>query len=184
MRVADPRLFHFSELGNIEQFSPRPVEVPSPREVGEEWLNGPLVWATDEEHQATYLFPRDCPRILVWQTTATTEEDKQLWYGERDSSMIAHVEWKWLRRIHDSSLFRYELPLESLQDIEDGWMWVSREVVTPVRVERIDDLLGALRDLDVELRVMNTLAPLRQLWATSLHVSGIRLRNATGWSAD
>jgi len=63
-------------------------------------------------------------------------------------------------------------------------MWVSKEMVTPVGVERIDDLLGALRELNVELRVMNSLLPLRQLWTTSLHVSGIRLRNAAGWPTD
>jgi len=182
--VTDPRLFHFSELGSIEKFSPKPADVPSPRPIGEEWLNGPLVWATDEEHQATYLFPRECPRILVWQTTATTEDDKQLWWGQRDCSMIAHVEWAWLRRIHDQSLYRYQFPPDSFQYIEDGWMWVSKEMVTPVGVERIDDLLGALRELNVELRVMNSLLPLRQLWTTSLHVSGIRLRNAAGWPTD
>jgi len=182
--VPDPRLFHFSELGSIEMFSPKPVDVPSPRDIGEEWLNGPLVWATDEEHQATYLFPRDCPRILMWQTTSTTEEDKRLWWGERDCSMIAHVEWEWLRRIYDQTLYRYQLPPDSFEYIEDGWMWVSKEAVTPVRVDRIDDLLGALRELNVELRVMDSLLPLRQLWTTSLHVSGIRLRNAAGWPTD
>lgn len=182
--MLDPRLFHFSELGSIEKFIPKPVDVPSPREIGQEWLNGPLVWATDEEHQATYLFPRDCPRILVWQTSTTTEDDKRLWWGERDCSMIAHVEWDWLRRIRDQSLYRYQLPPDSFTYIEDGWMWVSKEIVTPVHVERIDDLLGALRELNVELRVMDSLLPLRQLWTTSLHVSGIRLRNGVDWPTD
>jgi hypothetical protein len=98
--------------------------------------------------------------------------------------MIAHVEWEWLRRIHDQTLYRYQLPPDSFQYIEDGWMWVSKAMVTPVQVERIDDLLGALRELNVELRVMDSLLPLRQLWTTSLHVSGIRLRNAMGWPTD
>jgi hypothetical protein len=182
--VRDPRLFHFSELGSIKKFIPKPVDVPSPREVGQEWLNGPLVWATDEEHQATYLFPRDCPRILLWQTTATTDEDRRLWWGERECSMIAHVEWKWLSRIHEQTLFRYQLPPNTFEYIEDGWMWVSKETVAPLRVERIDDLLEAHRELKVELRVMENLLPLRQLWTTSFHVSGIRLRNATGWHSD
>jgi hypothetical protein len=182
--VPDSRLFHFSELGSIDKFRPRPANVPSVRHIGEEWLNGPLVWATDEEHQATYLFPRDCPRILVWQTTSTTEGDKRLWWGERDCSMIAHVEWNWLRRIDEQSLYRYELPPDTFRYIEDGWMWVSEETVTPVRVDRIDDLLSELRKLNVELRVMDSLLPLRLLWSTSLHVSGIRLRNAVGWPID
>jgi hypothetical protein len=182
--VLDPRLFHFSELGSIETFIPKPVDVPSLRDSDQQWLNGPLVWATDEEHQATYLFPRDCPRILVWQTSTTTENDKRLWWGERDCSMIAHVEWQWLRRIRDQSLYRYQMPPDSFQCVEDGWMWVSKDTVTAVQVERIDDLLDALRELNVELRVMDSLLPLRQLWTTTLHVSGIRLRNAAGWSTD
>jgi hypothetical protein len=98
--------------------------------------------------------------------------------------MIAHVEWDWLRRIRDQSLYRYQLPPDSFTYIEDGWMWVSKEIVTPVHVERIDDLLGALRELNVELRVMDSLLPLRQLWTTSLHVSGIRLRNGVDWPTD
>jgi hypothetical protein len=179
--VSDLHLFHFSELGSIEQFSPKPVEVLSRRDIGQEWLNGPLVWATDEEHQAAYLFPRDCPRILVWQTSETTDDDRRIHWGARDCSMIAHVEWAWLRRISGQSLYRYELPPNSFQSIEDGWMWVSKDEVTPVRAERIDDLLVSLHELNVELRVMDSLLPLKDLWSTSFHVSGIRLRNATGW---
>lgn len=98
--------------------------------------------------------------------------------------MIAHVEWEWVRRILDQSLYRYQLPPDSFRPIEDGWMWVSKEIVTPVHVERIDDLLGALCELKVELRVMDSLLPLRELWSTSLHVSGIRLRNAVDWLTD
>jgi hypothetical protein len=120
----------------------------------------------------------------VWQSGATTEDDKDLWWGERDCSMVAHIEWEWFRRVHDQTLYRYELPADSFQRVEDGWMWVSKETVTPVGVELIDDLLGALRQVNVELRVMDSLLPLRQLWETSLHVSGIRLRNAAGWPKD
>ena len=65
------RLFHFSEDPSIEEFVPRPVRVPSARPPGQDWLNGPLVWAVSEDRQATYLFPRDCPRILLWPTEHT-----------------------------------------------------------------------------------------------------------------
>jgi len=54
--MAETRLFHFSEDDSIETFEPRPVEVPSDRAAGQEWLNGPLVWAVEENFQATYLF--------------------------------------------------------------------------------------------------------------------------------
>jgi hypothetical protein len=98
--------------------------------------------------------------------------------------MIAHVEWVRLRRILAQTLYRYELPADSFQSIEDGWMWVSKEAVTPRRIERVDDLLGSLHELNVELRIMDSLLPLRDLWSTSFHVSGIRLRNAADWHVD
>src|SRR3954469_22922065 len=92
------RLFHFSDDPAIELFVPRPVQVPSERPPGQEWLNGPLVWAVNEERRATYLFPRDCPRILLWLTDRTTETDRAWWWGDRTCRMIAHVEWDWLDR--------------------------------------------------------------------------------------
>jgi hypothetical protein len=45
----------------------------------------------------------------------------------------------------------------------------------------LGDLPAALRAEDVELRVMERLTPLRDVWSTSLHASGIRLRNAQDW---
>ena len=75
------RLFHFSDDGGLTRFTPRPVLVPSARPPGRDWLNGPLVWAIDEARQPLYLFPRDCPRILLYPTPATTAEDLQRWWA-------------------------------------------------------------------------------------------------------
>ena len=179
--MAETRLFHFSEDDSIETFEPRPVEVPSDRAAGQEWLNGPLVWAVEENFQATSLFPRDCPRIVIWPTPATSSADLEKWWGDRSCSLIAHVEWKWLERIERRTLFRYEFEQDQFERTEDSWMWVSKTPVRPSRVDRIDDLLGALRGANVELRIMNDLTSLRDVWSTSMHASGIRLRNATNW---
>lgn len=178
---AGRRLFHFSDDPCIEVFVPRPVRVPSVRPEGEDWLNGPLVWAVDDQRQATYLFPRDCPRILLWPTDSTTEADRAKWWGERACRMIAHVEWAWLERIRTASLHRYELPAGAFEPLEDEWMWVSRETVRPVRTGPCGNLLDALAAEQVELRVMESLVPMRDVWSSSLHASGIRLRNAKGW---
>ena len=62
-------------------------------------------------------------------------------------------------------------------------MWVSRLSVRPRTKMRLDDLPGELQAQDVELRVLDSLLPLRDVWNTSLHASGIRLRNADGWGA-
>jgi hypothetical protein len=179
--VALRRLFHFSETGDLDAFRPKPVVIPSERKPGGEWLNGSLVWAVDELRQATYLFPRDCPRILLWPMDTTDPDDLDAWWGDRSCSMIAHVEWGWFDRIRDQVLFRYELPAGTFLPTSDEWMWVSKQSVQPIAVERVDNLLGALRDQGVELRVMESLLPLQSVWGSSLHASGIRLRNALGW---
>jgi GNAT superfamily N-acetyltransferase len=178
-----PRLFHFSDDPAIARFEPRPVRTPSERGAGRDWLNGPLVWAIEDERQALYLFPRECPRILLWLTPATTEADRAAWWGGRDCAAIAHIEWAWLERLRTGSIWRYELPVEAFEDLDDAGMWVSRRAVEPVGVERIDDLPSALRAEGVELRVMESLRPLKGIWGTSLHASGVRLRNAAGWDA-
>lgn len=177
-----PRLFHFSDDPSIEVFEPRPVTVASARPPGQEWQNGPLVWAVGEWYQPAYLFPRDCPRILLWPTAETTPADREQWMGQHECRMFAHVEWAWLDRIRSAAIYRYEFDLEGFESIDtDPWMWVSRRPQTPIQRTEFVDLLGALRDADVELRLMLSLAPLRNAWDSTLHVSGIRLRNANGW---
>lgn len=176
------RLFHFSEDAGLARFAPRPVRVPAVRPAGREWLNGPLVWAIDEDHQAFYLFPRDCPRILLMPRPTTSAEDRERWWGDRTCSMIAHIEWAWFERFRAGRLYRYELPAAAFEDLHDAGMWVSRRAVEPIAVEVIDDLPAALAAANVELRLMHSLVPLKGVWDTSLHASGIRLRNAAGWT--
>jgi hypothetical protein len=176
------RLFHFSEQAGIGRFEPRPVRIPSARPPGREWLNGPLVWAIDEPHQPMYLFPRDCPRILLWPVERTTQADLDAWWRGCDRRMIAHMEDAWLEALETSRLYRYELPPSAFECLEDAGMWVSRTTVEPVGVDVIDNLPRALSDCGVELRVMQSLSPLRAAWSTTLHVSGIRLRNAQDWT--
>lgn len=178
------RLFHFSGDPDIRRFEPRPVAVPSERGPGREWLNGPLVWAVSEERQPMYLFPRDCPRILLWPTPQTTPQDLDRWFRPDGARTLAHIEWRWLERLRTGRLHRYELPATAFESLDDAGMWVSRQTVTPLGVETLDDLPAALAAAGVELRVMASLAPLKEVWSTSLHVSGIRLRNAVGWAED
>jgi hypothetical protein len=176
------RLFHFSDDPNIEVFKPRLVRIPTERPTGREWLNEPLVWAIDELHQPMYLFPRDCPRILYWPTSATTPEDYQQWCGDRSCQVVAYIEWSWLDRLRTGILHRYEFPEADFINLHDAGMWVSRMPITPIKAESLGDLLAELRGQGVELRVMESLVPLKKLWKTSLHVSGIRLRNARDWN--
>ncbi len=167
------RLFHFSEDGGIERFDPRPV----PR-----WPESPpLVWTIDEWHAPLYSFPRDCPRILLWPLPETSEADRERWFGASEARMLAHIEWRWLERMRSTVLYRYAFDARPFEDLHDAGMHVAREAVTPGAVEPVGDLLEALRGAGVELRLLERLTPLRGVWDTTLHASGIRLRNAIGW---
>jgi hypothetical protein len=179
--MGQPRLFHFSDDPTIEVFVPRPVRVPAERGPGREWLNGPLVWAIDETRQEMYFFPRDCPRIVLWQGPATTPADRALWWGARDCTAIAHIEWAWFERVKTTTLYRYEFAEAGFETLNDAGMWVARSTVTPISMETITDLPAAMAAAGVELRIMDRLTPLRDVWSTSLHASGVRLRNARDW---
>jgi hypothetical protein len=61
-------------------------------------------------------------------------------------------------------------------------MWVSRAAVRPLGVEAMTDLPAQLEARGIELRVLESLAPLKDVWNTSLHASGLRLRNARDWA--
>jgi hypothetical protein len=176
------QLFHFSEDPTIEIFAPRAVAVPSKRPPGREWLNGPLVWAIDDWHQPMYFFPRDCPRILIWPTGKTIAADRERYWTASSSRTIAFIERGWLTRVRSAMICRYELPLGSFESLQDAGMWVSRAAVHPLRREMISDLPLGLALQNVELRPVDDLVQFKDLWKTSLHVSGIRLRNASGWS--
>ena len=175
------RLFHFSDDPDITVFIPRPVRVPAQRPEGLEWLNSPLVWAIHEQHQGMYLFPRDCPRILLWPTPSTTARDIERWWQGSDAKMLAYVEKGWLERVQRATLYRYELPTPSFENLHDAGMWVSKETVEPLKLDVLTDPLGELERCNVELRVLDNLLPLKGVWDSTLHASGIRLRNARNW---
>lgn len=169
-----PRLFHFSEDPSIGLFEPR---TPEHRPEVE-----PLVWTVDEHRAWTYLFPRDCPRVLLWPTEQTTPDDLSRWFGGHADARIACIEWAWLERMHTTPLYRYEMASANFAPLEgDEWMWVSRQPEQAIASHRVGDLVEALRGEGVELRVMPSLAPLFGAWNSTIHFSGIRLRNAVGW---
>ena len=173
-----PRLFHYSDDPGIERFEPRAVDRGTMRQPGMEWLNGPLVWAIADWHQPMYLFPRNCPRILLWRLPSSTPEDIDRFFGESSARMLAHVEAHRLTELCEATLYRYELPTDNFDDLGDAGMWVSRKPVRPVDMTVVDSLPERLAEANVELRVMASLVPLRDVWSTTLHASGIRLRFA------
>ena len=95
--------------------------------------------------------------------------------------MLAYIEYGWQSALETSVIFRYELPTSSFETIEDAGMWVSSKIVKPLDVTRIGNLPARISTADVELRVVSDLSRLRVAWDSTLHVSGIRLRNAKSW---
>ncbi len=176
-----PRLFHFSDDATIQEFVPKALRVPSQRKEDMDWLNGPLVWAIDDWHQPMYFFPRDCPRILLWRLPNSTMEDVDKYFAGTDVEIVAYVEQDWLERIRSEVLYRYEFPTETFLDLEDAGMWVSKQGVTHLDLTEVTNLDTCLKKRNVELRPLSDLLTLKNVWQSSLHVSGIRLRNAEGW---
>lgn len=171
-------LFHFSDDPAIVRFLPRPVRIASDRPPGMEWLNGPLVWAVDDRHQPMYLFPRELPRILVWPKTTTTEADRYAYFGDSNARMPAYIEPPWQTTLEQGRVLRYELPAGSFTSLDDAGMWVSRDTVGPIDCQELRDLPAVLSQHAVELRIVPALASSLPVWNTTLHASGIRLRNA------
>ena len=177
------RLFHFSEDPAIAKFEPRPVPIPSDRPAGREWLNGPLVWAVEEAHQCLYLFPRECPRILLWATPKTAGADVDRWLEGKRTRALAYIERDWLGRVSVATTTRYEFPTATFRDAHDAGMWVSRATVYPLDKSVLTNLPARLAESGTELRVVDSLLPWKDVWSSTVHASGIRLRNATGWNA-
>ncbi|MHB8648206.1 MAG: DUF6886 family protein [Thermomicrobiales bacterium] len=167
-------LSHFSEDPTIERFVPRP---PRARPAVE-----PLVWAIDDWHAPVYFLPRDCPRVCFWPLPTTKPDDYDRWFATVPGRMVIVIESSWLERLRAARLYRYRMPEETFEDIHDHGVHVSREPVVPLSVTPVDDLLAALADAGVELRITPSLVPIgRAIIQTTLHFSLIRMRNAHGW---
>jgi hypothetical protein len=170
------RLFHFSEDPHITRFEPH--RAPSSA------LDDEYVWAIDERHAPMYYFPRDCPRACFWAGPATSDDDRERWMGGSGAAMVIAIEAAWLERMRETTLYRYAMPPETFTQVDEtAGHWVSRTGVSPLGIDTIDDLLGAIVAAGAELRVMPALF---ELWgrviASTLEFSGTRLRNARGYA--
>lgn len=174
-----PVLLHFSDDPAIPCFQPRELATRP----GEP----PLVWAIDAEHAPLYYFPRDCPRVAYWALPDSTAGDIERFLGLTAAHMVIAIEGCWLARLRETKLYVYHLPAStfaSAGEREGPGYYVSRAPVTPAQIEPAGDLLNRLVAAGVELRVTPSLWPLWNVLKTSsLHWSGIRLRNAAPESA-
>ena len=172
------RLYHFSEEPDIRVFEPRVA--PSST------LSEPFVWAIGEAQQVMYFFPRDCPRACFWPGDFTALDDRDRLFGAVNARMVIAIEAAWLDRIRAATLYRYEMPPDTFAPrAQDGsGHFISREAITPLAIEPIEDLLGAIVGEGVELRITPSLVELwKSVIQSTLDFSGTRLRNAAGWDS-
>ena len=162
-------LFHFSEDPSITRFEPH---VPATNPTHEA-----AVWAIDARHAPVYWFPRDCPRGSVW---ANDEEERARLHAlfHTTASRVHATELAWLERMRTVELYAYELDPAAFEEwpAAEG-QWITHEVVEPVAVHPVGDLLAHHVDAGIELRFVPELATFwREVLASGLSFSGVRLR--------
>jgi hypothetical protein len=139
-----------------------------------------MVWAIDFEHLPNYLFPRDCPRVTFFAKPESDPEDMKRLMGGTSAKSVVAIEAVWLPEVQKQCLYRYEFNPEgfSLVDEVAGY-WISRHPVIPIAETRIDNILTALLEHDIELRIMSSLWKLREeVINSTLGYSIIRMNKA------
>ena len=172
------QIFHYSEEPNIAEFVPRKHAARPDEEA--------RVWAIDNAHAPLYFFPRHCPRAAFWSLATTTEADARELMGYTDARIVCAMEWAWIERSQNTTLYEYEMPPDAFAPLstpgspEDHGVYVAREAVKPRAVRPVGDLLTRFAHRpDVELRLTPSLWPLYdRLLSSSLHYSFIRFSHA------
>ncbi|WCF05771.1 hypothetical protein NDS46_15350 [Paenibacillus thiaminolyticus] len=147
-------LYHFSEEPGIKRFAPRENQ-------NREGFP-PVVWAIDEEHQFTYFFPRNCPRIVIRAAPDMSKEDREQFFGHSLANTIITIESRWYARVADCTIYRYafEEDLFELYDKTAGY-YISPHTIIPEGCTPVNRLVDRLLELGVELHVTPNLYPLR-----------------------
>ena len=165
-------LWHFSEDPSLGLFRPHvPKTNPDAK---------PLVWSIDTRHAPMFWFPRECPRGCIWPVSTTTDEDRDLFFGQSVADRVHVMESDWLPQMKACSLYAYRLPHESFRPHDVGGFWVSEEPVEALERMTADNLCERHRDARIELRVTPSLLPFWQrVVRSSVEFSGHRLQNAS-----
>ncbi len=169
--IRSPVLYHFSEDPHITRFVPHvPRTNPS---------HPPAVWAIDAAHAPLYWFSRDCPRVTIWPHDVDDLPEFQARFATMATRLHA-IESAWLEQMREAVLYRYEFAPDGFVPWADAdGQWVSDRAVVPTRVTPVGDLLAAHVQAEIELRIVPSLWPLRDVAATSeFEFSLVRMHNA------
>jgi hypothetical protein len=168
------KLYHISDKPGIKRFDPRPAPSESAKQ------EGLMVWAIDYEHLHNYLLPRDCPRVTFYACEQSDPRDVERLMSGTSAKHVVAIETRWLPKIQEECLNQYEFDSKgfTLVDQVAGY-WISRKPVIPVAETKIDNILEALLEHDVELRIMPSLWKLREaVIKSTLEFSIIRMNKA------
>lgn len=148
-------LHHFSEDPSIVRFEPHvPKTNPTQR---------PAVWAIDAEHAPLYWFPRNCPRVTAWPRNFDERSEFHRRLATKAHRLHA-IETTWLDRMRATQLYRYDFDASDFARWpEASGQWISYEVVEPVAVAAMGNLVDAHREARIELRLVPNLWPLVEL---------------------
>ncbi|QHT62199.1 hypothetical protein GXP70_20915 [Paenibacillus lycopersici] len=165
-------LYHFSEEPDIQAFEPRIIYNQT---------NEPAkVWTIDAFHAPHYYFPRDCPRVCIWPKEDTTAGDAEKFFGMSGTKRMVAIESGWFERVRTGTIYRYAFDPQDFELHEpNAGYYIATQTVKPLDVVRINDLLAAILQEGIELRVTPSLMLLRDAVAAStVNFSMIRMRNA------
>jgi hypothetical protein len=168
------RLYHISDQAGIKRFEPRPAPHKSSKQ------EGLMVWGIDHEHLHNYLLPRDCPRVSFFAKEDSDPKDVERLMGGTSASHVVAIEARWLPEIGKQCLYQYEFDSEGFTCVDQiAGYWISSKPVIPIAETKIDDVLRALLEHDVELRIMTSLWKLREaVIHSTLGFSIIRMNKA------
>jgi hypothetical protein len=169
MQVSE-RLFHVSETAGLTRFEPRM-----------DAHGRAVVWAIGESRLHNYLLPRDCPRVTYYATATTSAADRARFFSASTTESVIAIERGWLPALENSPLHVYEFAAAQFE-LEDAVAayYVCTGPVAPIAHFEVPVPLRALLERPIELRVLSSLWPLRDVVVeSSLGFSIIRLRNAS-----
>ena len=168
------KLYHISDKPGIKRFDPRPAPSKSAKQ------EGLMVWAIDYDHLHNYLLPRDCPRVTFFAKENSDPKDVERLMAGTTAKHVIAIEARWLTKIQKQCLYQYEFDSEGFTLVDEiAGYWISRKPIIPIAETKIDNILSALLEHDVELRIMPSLWKLREAVINStLSYSIIRMNKA------
>jgi hypothetical protein len=119
---------------------------------------------------------------MAWVADHTTPDDRDRIIGPGGGDRVHAIEYPWLPAMLTTQLYAYRLPADRFHPVGDGpfHAQVATEPVDalgpPIPVA---NLIAIHAEAGIQLRVLPSLYPYwDEVITTTLHFSGIRLRNA------